>query len=90
MPDQLKHPQQRLVITDRKILTLNGVINVVDFSGKSMTLKTEQGLIIIDGNDLKIENLVSDSGEILVNGEIDGFYYKTDTAKKSFLEKLFK
>lgn len=90
MQDQNIQTHQKLVITDRKQLILNGVINIIDFSDKSLSLETEQGIVIVDGNNMKIENLASNSGEILVNGEIDGFYYKTVNERKGFFGRLFK
>ena len=90
MPDLIKRAPHRLLISDRRLLTLNGVIDVVDFSDRCLTLNTEEGYIVIDGNNMRIENLASDSGEITVNGEFNGFYYKSDAERKSFFGKLFK
>ena len=79
---------QDLVIRDKKALTLNGVINVLDFSELEMTLETSSGTVVIEGEDMKIESLSKESGEINVIGKIEGFYYKRPREKKSFISKI--
>ncbi|MBO7275447.1 MAG: YabP/YqfC family sporulation protein, partial [Clostridia bacterium] len=47
-----------------KKLTVNGVINVLEFTDSFMILKTNLGLVSIEGAELKIESLTKEDGAI--------------------------
>ena len=81
---------RELTIKDRKNLTLNGVINVEEFTDSFMTLKTSEGLIFVEGSELKIESLTKEDGSLLVSGNISGVFYKTKSEKKSWFSRLFR
>lgn len=83
--------QQELYIKDRKILTLNGVIDVEEFGDSFVTLNTDRGIIFVEGRDMKIENLSKETASIIVTGNIDGVYYKISSdVQRGWLSKLFK
>ena len=83
--------QQELFIKDRKMLTLNGIINIEEFGENFLTLNTDRGIVFVEGRDMKIENLSKDSATIFVTGTIDGVYYKTNSDQpKGFFSRLFK
>ena len=64
-----------LVITDRKLMTLNGVEDVISFDDAGITMKTTLGTLSVDGNDLHISKLNLDGGEIAIEGTVNGLYY---------------
>lgn len=67
-----------LVITERRLLSLSGVEDVVNFDDASITMKTDLGTLSIDGNDLHILKLNLDGGEIAIEGTINGLYYLSE------------
>lgn len=81
---------QELLLKDRKALTLNGVLNIEEFGDNFLALKTEFGDVCIEGSEMKIENLSKETGEILVVGRIDGFFFKTDVENKNWFSRIFK
>lgn len=85
----MDNTHQELIIRDKKTLTLNGVINILDFSELEMTIETVFGTVVIEGEEMKIENLSKDDGIINVVGKIEGFYYKRPREKKNFISKIF-
>ena len=80
----------RLLITDRERVEINGVINVESFGEDYLILNTSLGQITIEGNDLKIESLTKENGEILIVGKINGLFYKDEKGERGFLKKIFK
>ncbi len=84
----MENNHQELILKDRKTLVLNGVINVLDFSDLEMTIETVCGIIVIEGEEMKIENLSKDDRIINVVGKIDGFYYQKQREKKGFFSKV--
>ena len=61
---------------------------------KEIILETEQGMLMIKGNDLHVSRLTLDKGEVDVDGRIDSFTYSEQSGMgakgESFLSRLFK
>ena len=76
--------RQDIVISDRARLSVSGVIDVQSFDDKSVILKTNNGALAIDGDDLRISELSVDTGKLLVEGQIGGvvFFEPTEQKKK--------
>ena len=84
----------KIVISNRKSGVLNGVIDVLSFDVGEILLETERGMLMIKGNDLHVNRLTLEKGEIDIEGKIDSFTYsdvKTASKKnESLLGRLFK
>ena len=83
----MENTHQELIIKDKKALTLNAVVNILDFSDLEMTIETSFGTVVIEGEDMKIESLSKDDGIVNVIGRIEGFYYKKQREKKHLFSK---
>ncbi|MBR1700343.1 MAG: sporulation protein YabP [Lachnospiraceae bacterium] len=83
----------KLTMINRKNSTLTGVNDVLSFDIHEILLETEQGMLMIKGDDLHVSRLTLDKGEVDVEGKIDSFTYSdvSNVAKKgeSLLNKLF-
>ncbi len=66
---------QEINISDRSRLTLTGVENVESFDDTTIILKSNFGMIAIDGEELHISALSSQSGELYVEGKIGGVVF---------------
>ncbi len=84
----MDNTHQELIIKDKKTLSLNAVVNILDFSELEMTIETQLGTVVIEGEDMKIESLSKDEGTVCVVGRIEGFYYKKQREKKSLFSKV--
>lgn len=84
----------KIIISNRKSGVLNGVIDVLSFDVGEILLETELGMLMIKGNDLHVNRLTLEKGEIDIEGRIDSFTYSDvkTTAKQgeSLLGRLFK
>lgn len=83
----------KMILNDRKGISITGVIDVVSFDSQEIILETECGLLLIKGNELHMNHLTLEKGEVNVDGTIDGLTY-SDTAgadKKAgnFFGRLF-
>lgn len=65
----------KVTMVNRKNCTLNGVNDVLSFDIHEVLLETEQGMLMIKGNDLHVSRLTLDKGEVDVEGKIDSFTY---------------
>ena len=66
---------QTVILSDRSLLTVTLVENVVSFDDTNIILKTALGTVSVDGCDLHILKLDLDGGEIAVEGSLSGFYF---------------
>ena len=86
--------QHKLMLTNRRTCTISGVNDVLSFDVNEILLETELGMLMIKGNDLHVNRLTLEKGEIDIEGKIDSLTYSdVKTASKqneSLLGRLFK
>ena len=88
--DNGTNKKQVLILENKSVFTLDGVINVESFNDDYLDLSTNLGDVTVEGKNLKIEELCQENGKILVKGEISGFFYKTPKETHGFFGKMFK
>jgi len=84
----------KIVVSNRKAGSFTGILDVISFDISEILLETEQGMLHVKGNDLHVNRLNLEKGEVDIEGSIDAFSYSQvpATLKKgeSFLGKIFK
>lgn len=65
----------KVTMTNRKNCSLTGVNDVLSFDIHEILLETEQGMLLIKGDDLHVSRLMLDKGEVDVDGKLDSFTY---------------
>lgn len=79
--------KQKLVLDERKQLSISGVHNVDSFGDQQIELSSVLGGINITGSSLKISGLDLAAGNILITGEIDSISYCCSREEKSMRHK---
>jgi sporulation protein YabP len=75
----------------RKKVSLSGVDDVESFDENEVVMSTSQGVLIVKGRDLRIEKLSLDSGDVVMEGDIDRLEYENDVKPSGGLfARLFK
>ena len=84
----------KVTMTNRRSCAINGVKDVLSFDEHEILLETEQGMLMIKGDELHVNRLTLDKGEVDVDGKIDSFTYSDvsggGSKNESFLSKLFR
>lgn len=84
----------KLLINSRKTGSFSGVVGVLSFDVAEILLETEEGMLLIKGNDLHVNRLSLEKGEVDIEGKIDSLAYSEvkDYGKQaeSFFGRLFK
>ncbi len=88
------HGSHRVNMTNRRNCAINGVNDVLSFDVHEILLETEQGMLMIKGNELHVSRLTLEKGEVDIDGRIDSFTY-SDAAgvgqkSESLLTRLFR
>ncbi len=83
----------KVYLNARKTAVLSGVRDVLSFDAKEVYLETEQGILLIRGDELHVNRLSLEKGEVDVDGRIDSFAYSDkETAEKraaGFFGRMF-
>lgn len=81
-----------VIIKSREKTEMTGILDVTSFDDGSIIVQTADSGISIDGENLKIEKFDAESGDFILNGKINGFYYFTSSAqkKKKSIMSIFK
>ncbi len=82
--------KQTITIKDRKFVSADGVIDVEGFSDEYLIVNTKYGKLNIEGEELKIQELLQADGKISVSGKITAVFFKEESMEKNFIKKLFK
>ena len=79
----------KLVIQNRKMSMVSGVLDVLAFYLNEILLETEQGMLMIKGKDLHVNRLSLDKGEVDLAGHIDSVAYSDVQQHGKKNESLF-
>ncbi|MBE6992607.1 MAG: sporulation protein [Ruminococcaceae bacterium] len=87
---ELNKPQtNNIILEDRTRLSVTGVEDVDSFDETVVVMYTSGGTLVIRGNDLRLEKLSLDIGELSLTGNIDSMQYEHSAGGGSFFSRLF-
>ena len=81
-----------VVLEERRSLTVSGVEEVERFDESTIVLSTSKGDMVVSGEDLHIEKLSLDGGDLKVEGRIDAITYEDShpAGREGFLTRLLR
>ena len=81
-----------LIMNSREKLSLDGVRDIISFDENNVNLKTVCGDLYIEGENLHINVLNIEKGEVELTGKISGLNYfeSSNNEKSSLLSRIFK
>ena len=81
-------------LENRKLLSITGVNEVVNFDEEKVSLKTTLGPLLIKGTGLKMNKLDVQNGEVIIEGYIANINYANKKKKgkrgRILISKIFK
>ena len=84
----------KVTIVGRKNGTISGVSDVLSFDVGEIVLQTQDGLLMVKGEDLHVSRLTLEKGEVDIDGKIDSLTYtsqgKKNQKQESFFGRMFK
>ena len=90
--EERRNMPQNIILEDRERLSVSGVLDVESFCEDKILLETTLGFLEISGNDLKMNKLSVDSGELSIEGDISSVNYTDESLeqKGSLISRLFR
>ena len=86
-PDAAHH----VILEEREQLTVSGVEEVESFDENTIIMTTVKGTLVVRGEDLHIEKLSLDGGDLRVEGVVDSLSYEDDSRERGgFFARLLR
>lgn len=84
--EQMPH---KLTMTERNILTMTGVTEVISFDEACVVLRTSMGTLTVQGQELKLKTLSLEGGQIEVDGTVTALAYEEPRQSGGWARRLF-
>ena len=91
--NKIEDKKSNLSLENRKRLILSGVVEVISFDEEKIDLTTNLGNLTIKGEELKMNKLDVQNGDVIIIGSIASMIYNGKQVKKSkesIISRLFK
>ncbi len=69
-------------IKDRELLEIEGIISIAAFDESYVLLNTDSGVISVEGDGMKIEDMSSERGSVRVVGKINSIAFEGGSKKR--------
>lgn len=95
MEEKIKQRRSHKVhMEDRKRMEMTGIEDVVSFDPNKVVLESDYGVITIKGNNLHVNRLSVEKGELDIDGTVDCILYSESGAygkkSESLMGRLFR
>ena len=90
MPFEEILPRHAVSLEGRGKLAVSGVEEVESFDENTIVMTTALGLLVVRGEELHMEELSLEGGELKVTGHIDSLSYEDNDRQGGLLSRLFR
>lgn len=90
MTEQKQKAPNVLMLDNRSRLTVSGVNDVDSFDERTVVAYTDYGQLTIQGSNLNISKLSTESGELAVDGNISSLIYTDNRPNENIFKRLFR
>lgn len=88
MTDQQPGLPHKLILNERKEMTVTGVTEVISFDENAVIARTALGTLVVQGEDLQLKTLLPEGGQVSVEGNISALIYEQPRPAGSFWRRL--
>ncbi len=83
---------QNIIIESRERMNITGVIDIHSFDDEVALIETDLGILMIKGDNLKMNKLNLDNNELIIEGKLIALNYSdsNEMKKGNFIGKLFR
>lgn len=79
----------KLTLSERSVLTMTGVTEVVSFDEGAVILHTDLGTLVVQGRNLQLKTLSPEGGQVAVEGTVSALLYEEPRQKGGWMHRLF-
>ena len=78
----------KLSLDGRSRLGVTGVTDVLSFDEGAVLLRTEMGILTVQGRELRLKTLSPEGGQVTVEGTVSSLVYDEPRSKGGWLSRL--
>ena len=78
----------KLSLDGRSRLGVTGVTDVLSFDEGAVLLRTEMGILTVQGRELRLKTLSPEGGQVTVEGTVSSLVYEEPRTKGGWLSRL--
>ena len=78
----------KLSLDGRNRLSVTGVTDVLSFDEGAVLLRTEMGILTVQGRELRLKTLSPEGGQVTVEGNVASLVYEEPRNKGGWLSRL--
>jgi sporulation protein YabP len=84
--------QHSIEVANRKSILVKGIKTIDSFDSKEFLIDTLLGFLHIKGNNLTLDKMDTNQGEIIIKGDVDSLSYvsSSNKEKEGFFKRLLK
>ena len=86
--------KHKIIVEKRQRALITGIIDVMSFDDEMVATDTEMGVLIIRGQNLHVNSLNLEKGELEIDGEVESLNYEESHSgskgRGNILGKIFK
>lgn len=90
MPENTTPSMHDVVLESRSKATMTGIKDVESFDEETILAKSDCGSLAVHGKNLKISRLSVESGDMVIEGEIDSLIYSDNKSAGGFWGRVFR
>lgn len=83
--EQMPH---KLTLNERKTLTMTGVTEIISFDEAAVVLRTDMGILTVQGDNLQLKTLSLEGGQVEVNGTVSALIYEEPRQSGGWFRRL--
>ena len=88
MSDEKLLNQSSVCIKNRSEVSISGVKAILELNDEFTSLDTEQGRLIIEGSEIKLQSFQKEERTVYISGNIESIYYQKTKISSSLFSKF--
>ncbi len=90
MKENVTTKNQSIILEQRRNLRATGVKDIDFFSETKIVLNTCLGELVVRGTDLHVISLITEMGELTLNGKINSLTYNDTSSNANLFKRMFR
>ena len=78
----------KVSLDGRSRLSVTGVSDVLSFDEGAVLLRTEMGILTVQGRELRLKTLSPEGGQVTVEGSVNSLIYEEPRQKGGWMSRL--
>ena len=78
----------KVSLDGRSRLSVTGVSDVLSFDEEAVLLRTEMGILTVQGRELRLKTLSPEGGQVTVEGSVNSLIYEEPRQKGGWMSRL--